>query len=103
MKKIISILLVIVFCFSFASCKKAAEIERKPIDKKFTAEHTETVVLFNTVFTGKSFVITPIIVDKQVPDTYEILYLITYDDGKQKEKWETVTEAEYSEVSNNDA
>ena len=95
MKKIISALLVIVFCFCFASCKKKTEVSRKAIDKQFTAAHIEKEVFFITVCTGKSIIMIPNYVDKQVPDKYEILYLITYDDEKQKEKWFEVTQAEF--------
>jgi len=102
MKKTISILLIIVFCFSFASCKKRTEINRQAIDKRFIAEHYSDYVWFTTIVSGKSVIMIPNYGKQYYPDSYEILYLITYDDGKQKEKWKTVTEAEYNEVNINE-
>lgn len=98
MKKIISVLLAIVFCFSFVSCKHKTEISRKAIDKRFTAEHEETRVWNSVIPTGKSVIIIPYSQIVTVPDKYEVLYLITYDNGKQKQKWETITETEYNEI-----
>ena len=102
MKRIVSILLIIVLCFSFASCKKRTEINKQAIDKKFTAEHYSDYFWYTTIVTGKSVVMVPHYMKQYHPDSYEILYLITYDDGEQKEKWETVTEEEYNEVNIND-
>lgn len=97
MKKIISVLLVIVFCFSFASCKKKTEVSRKAIDKRFTPAHTETSTSIDIAL--YLLLDVPIIETetRNIPDKYEILYLITYDDGTETQKWEIVTEAEYNE------
>lgn len=98
MKKAISILLIITFCFSFISCSKAEIISKKPIDKRFTAAHTETMIINRVVIVGKVTTIQPMIIPVNKPDKYEIEYLIVYDDETEKTEWEEVEPTEFENI-----
>ena len=97
----IAIILIIALCGSFVSCKQRMEIKREIIDTKFTPAHAET----STSIDWAMYILFDIpllkVEPKLIPDKYEILYLITYDNGDQTHLWVEVTQAEYEEVEHN--
>ena len=97
----ITIILIVALCGSFVSCKQRVEIKREIIDTKFTPAHTETSTSIDLAM-YILFDIPLIKVEPRfIPDKYEILYLITYDNGDQNHLWLEVTQAEYEEVGHN--
>lgn len=72
-------------------------IDKVPKDGRYTEAHTEifTYIQLMPIGNGK-FMFIPMTQSRYVGERYEILYEITYDNGKQTNRWETVTKQEYN-------
>ena len=97
MRRIISFILCMIIVVSLCSCALPQEIKRTAIDCRYTEQHTELVTEYEHVFSWwkGDFVLVPNTHTKVVPDKYELLYMIEYDDGTSCEKWEEVSQSEY--------
>ncbi len=98
MNKIIVVLLVMAICFTLVSCGQKIEVSRTAIDKRFTPAHTETEVKLDIavwLLTDIPYIRNEA---KYISDTYEIMYLISYDNGTVIKKWETVSEADFNKI-----
>lgn len=97
MLKIIKIALLAAAVVLLTAC---AEVERKePIDSRFIPAHEETHTKYEYVYdswNNKSRLM-PKIETQYVEDSYEILYKVTYDNGKTREIWQEVEKEEYDE------
>jgi hypothetical protein len=97
MKKIICILLVAIISLFVSGCNIKTETGRKAMDCRYTAPYSEVVTDYQhkySVLKGE-FVLVPNIHTVTRPARYEILYLVSYDDGTTAEQWKEVDEATY--------
>lgn len=97
LKRIATLLIIIVVALSFAGCTDK-EIESKtPLDVRYTPQHQETVTDYEykyNFWTG-DFVLVPNIHTETIPDKYEVQYIVTYTNGDTDTQWEEVGKAEY--------
>ena len=98
MKKILVILLIMVLALGLCSCyEEAVEVERTAIDCRYTAARSEVVTSYKHKYSWwqEKFVLVPDVHTKSYPEKYEILYLISYDNGDTRELWLEVSQSEY--------
>ena len=97
MRRIISFILCMIIVVSLCSCALPQEIKRTAIDCRYTEQHTELDTTYEYVydFWYGGFKLLPLAYTQVVPDKYELLYMIEYDNGTSCEKWEEVSRSEY--------
>ena len=98
MKRIILLAVLIVLSLSVVGCGIfKTETTRQAIDCRYTEPYTEVVTEYehkHSLLKGE-FVLVPNIHSVTRPAKYEILYLISYDDGSTAEQWREVDYAAY--------
>ena len=95
MKKL---LICIVLLTVLVGCRNV--VDKEPKDRRYTAAHNEIFTNLMLLPQGNGqFIFVPVTQSHYIQDRYEILYEITYDDGYQTDKWETVTKSEYDEFN----
>ena len=99
MKKIISLIIAAIFLITLVACEKKLEASRDVIDCCYTPAHEEVVTEYEYKYDAwkGEYRLMPNTHTKKYNEKYELLYKITYDDGSSEEKWQEVTEKEYSE------
>lgn len=94
MKKLIFIL-IFVFALGCANI-----VDKVPKERRYTESHTEIYTKMQLMPLGNGeFMFLPMTQSRYVPEKYEILYEITYDNGNQSSRWETVNEQEFNEFA----
>lgn len=77
----------------------AKEVRRTQIDKRFIPAHSETQSYVIMLPNGRGGMrAQPMVRTIHKPDSYQILYLIEYENGKTHEKWVTVSKETYKET-----
>ena len=96
MKYKISILVLILVCM-LSGCKAWEEDTRCVIDYRFTEFHEEERVAYKKEYNwvAEKWYDVPYTYIEYVPDKYELMWLITYQDGHTERKWEECTRFEY--------
>lgn len=93
--------LAILTALILVGCGPAPEIVNKtPIDNRYTPayEAVETNYKHQYSWGANEFVLVPEVSTIYHHETYEVLYLVAYDDGSERQAWETVTKTEYLEI-----
>lgn len=93
-KKVCVIVLIMIGVFFLIGCTKI--IRKTPIDYRFTPAHSET----ETYFIICPYSMIPMVRSVYKQDKFEILYQVEYEDGKIRNRWETVDRATYEQESN---
>lgn len=71
-------------------------VNKVPKERRFTEAHSEIYTYIQMLPQGDGkFLFVPMTNSRYVNDRYEIMYEITYENGRQTTRWETVTETEY--------
>lgn len=98
MKRLLKILSAALAILLLAACTVKVEVSREPIDRRYTAQGYFTTVTVLYTYGGNG-VLVPIPQVRAVyhDERYEILYLVTYDDGTSATFWEPVDKAEYDD------
>lgn len=103
MKKIISILLIVVLivCSMIVLSGCLQEVSREVIDHRFTPAHDEVETRYVTKydFWGNGLRLMPDVHSVHYPDKYELRYRITRDDGSTVTVWEEVSSEKYEEAT----
>lgn len=101
MKKIIAILLVVVFiAFPLYGCELPTETDREAIEVKYTAayDNVETDYDYQYNWYTSEFVLLPNTRTVHHEEEYEVKYKITYDDESVKYEWKTVDKETYEKA-----
>lgn len=103
MKKFLSLLLITAMtAFMLIACDSSTvEVSREIMDWSYTAPYdsVETDYVYKYNLWKGEFDLVPKISTVHHDAEYQIKYRITYDDGTTSDIWETVTAAEYKEVT----
>lgn len=95
MKKIIAIMLsLIIVPFLISGCSNGEIISKNPTELRFTPAHTEQES--DVCIVGDYFV--PFYRTITYPDTFEVRYNITYEDGSTRSEWHTVDKETYEKA-----
>ena len=97
--KMIAAGIVAAFILVLAACSSAEIVSKTPVDKRFTPAHEESTTFLYFIPMGNTYMTMPMESTKDVPDCYEVQYLITYDDGDRCTRWEEVTPEEYERIT----
>lgn len=78
------------------------ELTRRVVDCRYTeaSERIETTYVYKYDFLGEGFRLMPKVSTVPVPEKYEVLYEITYDDGTVDQEWVEVEKAVFEEWRN---
>lgn len=101
MKKVLSLLiavLIIMLCF----CSCAEVIKKEPIDYAYTEPYTsiETDYKYKYNIMTDEYDLVPYVHTVTHSARYKVKYHIKYDDGSEKNVWETVDEDTYNNAKN---
>ena len=97
MKKIMLLMVILVLSICFVGCESKTAVSSKAIDCRYTEAYTEIVTEYEHKYSWikGDFVLVPNTHSEHRPAKYEILYLISYDDGTTDEQWKEVDKATY--------
>lgn len=102
MSKRVSIALAaFIVVIGLAGCHIPKEVEGHPIDTRHTPAGAEIKTEYAyrlDILTGK-LVLVPEVKQVTTPEKWEILWRITYDDGRCVDKWYECSKAEYEDVA----
>lgn len=88
---------ILIFVFALGC---ANIVDKVPKDRRYTEAHTEIYTTLQLMPLGNgNFMFLPMTYSRYVGEKYEILYEITYDNGHQSSRWETVDEQEFNEFT----
>lgn len=90
--RIAAILLAVVILLT--GCTHKNVVDKEPLDVCFTPAHSETSSMW--MWTGKSMI--PIPITHYYDARWDVLYLITYDDGSTAKQWREVDQNTYEEA-----
>lgn len=99
-KRIAVALAALIVAIGLAGCHTKTEVGGVPID----ARHTPASVMVKTDYVyvydilNNKLALVPEMKQVAMPEKYEILWRITYDDGTCEDRWIECTKAEYEEV-----
>lgn len=101
MKRVYALALAVLMTLILAGCGPTPEVIGKtPIDTRYTPayEGVETGYKHQYSWGANEFVLVPDVRTVYHHEKHEVLYRETYDDGSERQVWETVTKAEYQEI-----
>ena len=97
LKTIALCLLCVIVAVCFTACDDPVVVDKVIEDARYTPQTQETVTDYEykyNFWTG-DFVLVPNVHTETVPEKYEVLYFVTYDNGDTSHSWEAVNKAEY--------
>lgn len=100
MKKMIKNLMILSLMVVLCACGSLtkSEVKKTAIDSRYKAAYTEVVTDYQHKYSWYhgDFKLVPNVHSVTHPESYEILYLIEYDDGTTEEQWREVEYPTYS-------
>ena len=100
-KRIVAALAALVVIVGLVGCHTKTEVSGTPIDTRYTPASvmvkTDYVYRYD-ILNGK-LALVPEMKQVAMPDKWEILWRITYDDGTCEDRWIGCTKAEYEGVA----
>ncbi len=100
MKKIIVLIVCLFIALSVISCEGKKEVNKVAIDYRYTPSRTEIVTDYQYAYSWwhGDFKLVPNTHSKTIPEKYEVLYFITYNDGTKAEQWQAVDYTTYTKL-----
>ena len=97
LKAITFCLLCAIVAICFTACDDRVVVDKVIEDVRYTPQTQETVTDYEykyNFWTG-DFVLVPNVHTETVPEKYEVLYFVTYNNGDTSHCWEVVNKTEY--------
>lgn len=101
MKKIITILTIIILLICLVSCEESPTVvSKKPINTDFVAAHSviETDYEYKWDWLHGDYRMFPVYKEVHYPETYHVQYEVTYSDGSTQTDWREVDKNTYDAV-----
>lgn len=98
MKKLLSIILLLVMVAVVSGCSTREVVRRRPVDARYTPAYEEIVTTTEykvNPLGRETFQLMPNVHTEHHPESYEVAYEVTYSDGTSDVVWQQVSFAQY--------